>query len=81
MSRRHEASRHSPHELVTGPTRRGEFVCTHPAAVARHPLVVEHTVKHCNRAETQKVHAGGPVMPADGDHSEKWNNPGPGGPV
>lgn len=20
-------------------------------------------------------------LPADGDHSEKWNNPGPGGPV
>jgi len=30
-----------------------DFVCTHPAGVAQHPLVVEH----CNQAETQKVHA------------------------
>jgi len=27
---------------------------------------VEHTAKHCNRAETQKVHADGPVCEAKG---------------
>lgn len=43
-----------------------DFVCTHPAGVAQHPLVVEHTAKHCNRAETQKVHADGPVCEAKG---------------
>jgi len=30
------------------------FVRTHPAGVAQHPFVVEHTAKHGNRAETQK---------------------------
>jgi len=43
-----------------------DFVCTHPAGVAQHPLVVEHTAKHCTRAETQKVHADGPVCEAKG---------------
>jgi len=43
-----------------------DFVCTHPAGVAQHPLVVEHTAKHCNRAKTQKVHADGPVCEAKG---------------
>eukprot|EP00669_Euglena_mutabilis_P011297 TRINITY_DN5952_c0_g1_i1.p1 TRINITY_DN5952_c0_g1~~TRINITY_DN5952_c0_g1_i1.p1 ORF type:complete len:154 (+),score=3.35 TRINITY_DN5952_c0_g1_i1:328-789(+) len=66
MSRRQEASRHSPHELVTGQHVAVDFVCTHPAGVAQNPLVVEHTAKHCNRAETQKVHADGPVCEAKG---------------
>jgi len=25
-----------------------DFVCTHLAGVAQHPLAVEHTTKHCN---------------------------------
>jgi len=30
-----------------------DYVCTHPAGVAQHPLVVEDTPKHCNRDETR----------------------------
>ena len=43
-----------------------DFVCSHPAGVAHHPLVVENTTKHCNRAETQKVQVYGPACEAKG---------------
>ena len=43
-----------------------DFVCTHPAGVANHPLVVENTTKHCNRAELQKVRADAPACEAKG---------------
>jgi hypothetical protein len=43
-----------------------DFVCTHPAGVAQHPLVVDNTTKHCNRAETRKVQADGPSCEAQG---------------
>jgi hypothetical protein len=43
-----------------------DFVCTHPAGVAHHPLVVENTMKHCNRAEAQKVRADGLACEAKG---------------
>jgi hypothetical protein len=37
-----------------------DFVCTHPAGLAQHPLVVDNAKRHCNRAETRKVQADGP---------------------
>jgi hypothetical protein len=43
-----------------------DFVCTHPAGVAQHPLVAENAAKHCNRAEARKVQADGPVCEAKG---------------
>ena len=43
-----------------------DFVCTHPAGVAQHPLVVDNTTKHCNRAERRKVLADGPSCEAQG---------------
>ena len=43
-----------------------DFVCTHPAGVAHHPMVAEHATKHCNRAEAQKVQADGPSCEAKG---------------
>jgi hypothetical protein len=43
-----------------------DFVCTHPAGVAQHPLVVENTTKHCNRVEARKVQADGPACEAKG---------------
>ena len=43
-----------------------DFVCTHPAGVANHPLVVENTTKHCTRAEVLKVRADAPACEAKG---------------
>ena len=43
-----------------------DFVCTHPAGLAQHPLVVENAAKHCNRAEAQKVKKDGPPCEAAG---------------
>ena len=43
-----------------------DFVCSHPAGVAHHLMVVENTTKHCNRAKTQKVQADGPACDAKG---------------
>ena len=37
-----------------------DFVCTHPAGLAQHPLVVDKAKRHCNLAETRKVQADGP---------------------
>ena len=37
-----------------------DFVCTHPAGLAEHPLVADNAAKHCNRAETRKVKVDGP---------------------
>ena len=43
-----------------------DFVCTHQAGVANHPLVVENTTRHCNREEAKKVQADGPTCEAKG---------------
>jgi len=43
-----------------------DFVCTHPAGVAHHPLVVDNTTKHHNRAEARKVQVDGPACEAKG---------------
>ena len=43
-----------------------DFVCTHPAGVANHPLVVENTTKHCTQAEVLKVRADAPACEAKG---------------
>ena len=32
-----------------------DFVCTHPAGLAQHPLVVDNASRHCNQAEAMKV--------------------------
>jgi len=37
------------------------FVCAHPAGLAQHPLVSEHTATHSNRAEAQKMHHDAPL--------------------
>ena len=37
-----------------------DFVCTHPAGLAQHPLVVDNAKRHCNLAEARKVQADGP---------------------
>jgi hypothetical protein len=37
-----------------------DFVCTHPAGLAQHPLVVDNAARHCNLAEARKVQADGP---------------------
>ena len=43
-----------------------DFVCTHPAGLAQHPLVAANAAKHCNQAEARKVHADGPPCEAKG---------------
>ena len=43
-----------------------DFVCTHPAGLANHPLVVDQASKHCNQAEARKVRADGPPCEAKG---------------
>ena len=43
-----------------------DFVCTHPAGQAQHPLVVENAKRHCNLAETRKVQADGPPCEVKG---------------
>ena len=37
-----------------------DFVCSHPAGLAEHPLVVDNAAKHCNRVEALKVRKDGP---------------------
>ena len=43
-----------------------DFVCTHPAGLAQHPLVVSNASRHCNLAESRKVQADGPPCEAKG---------------
>jgi hypothetical protein len=43
-----------------------DFVCTHPAGLAEHPLVADNAAKHCNRAETKKVRGDGPPCEEQG---------------
>ena len=43
-----------------------DFVCTHPAGLAQHPLVVDNAKRHCNLAETRKVQTDGPPCEAKG---------------
>ena len=43
-----------------------DFVCTHPAGLAQHPLVVGNARRHCNLAETRKVQTDGPPCEAKG---------------
>ena len=37
-----------------------DFVYTHPAGLAQHPLVVDNAKRHCNLAEAKKVQTDGP---------------------
>ena len=37
-----------------------DFVCTHPAGVAEHPLTAENAAGHLNRAEAKKLADDGP---------------------
>ena len=32
-----------------------DFVCTHPAGLAEHPLVVDNAIRHCNLAECTRT--------------------------
>ena len=43
-----------------------DFVCTHPAGLAEHPLAQENAQRHCNRAEAKKVQTDGPPCEAKG---------------
>jgi len=43
-----------------------DFVCSHPAGLAEHPLDPERAAKHCNRAEARKVRSDGPPCEAKG---------------
>lgn len=43
-----------------------DFVCTHPAGLAQHPLVAENASRHCNLAEARKVQTDGPPCEAKG---------------
>ena len=37
-----------------------DFVCSHPAGLAEHPLQPEAARRHCNRAEARKLQRDGP---------------------
>ena len=37
-----------------------DFVCSHPAGLAQHPLVVDNVKRHCNKAESKKMAMDGP---------------------
>jgi hypothetical protein len=43
-----------------------DFVCSHPAGLAEHPLVPDNAAKHCNRAEGRKLQKDGPPCEAKG---------------
>ena len=43
-----------------------DFVCTHPAGLAQHPLVADNAAKHCNQAESKKVREDGPPCEEQG---------------
>ena len=43
-----------------------DFVCSHPAGLAQHPLVVDNAKRHCNLAEARKMQADGPPCEAKG---------------
>jgi hypothetical protein len=43
-----------------------DFVCSHPAGLGEHPLVVENARRHCNQVETRKVQTDGPQCQAKG---------------
>ena len=43
-----------------------EFVCSHPAGLAQHPLVADNAKRHCNLAEARKMQTDGPPCEAKG---------------
>ena len=43
-----------------------DFICSHPAGVAQHPLVVDNAKRHCNKAESKKMAMDGPPCEENG---------------
>jgi hypothetical protein len=43
-----------------------DFVCSHPAGLAQHPLVADNAKRHCNLAEARKMQTDGPPCEAKG---------------
>ena len=43
-----------------------DFVCSHPAGLSQHPLVVGNAKRHCNIVEARKMQSDGPPCEAKG---------------
>ena len=43
-----------------------DFVCSHPAGLTQHPLVVGNAKRHCNIVEARKMQTDGPPYEAKG---------------